>query len=64
MRLGFYIPEAMVDEMSARILQFPAMTLESIWRRGVSRVLPGTAAEKNALRDRMYTELQELEIVE
>ena len=59
-----YIPEALVDELCARILQFPALTLENFWRRSVSRVIPGTTAEKNALREQMYEELRGIDIVQ
>lgn len=40
------------------------MTLERLWRHGVARNLPGTAAEKNKLRDQMYAELSEVEIIQ
>ncbi|MBQ3878828.1 MAG: fibronectin type III-like domain-contianing protein, partial [Oscillospiraceae bacterium] len=59
-----YIPEKMVDDFAGRINQFPAMSLEMFWRRGVARSLPGTTEEKNALRDKLYAELSKVNIVE
>ena len=59
-----YIPEALLDDLSARIMQFPAMTLANFWRRTVSRSIPGTSSEKNMLRDQMYAELQNIDIVQ
>ena len=59
-----YIPAEMVDDFAARILVLPTMSLENFWRRNVARSLPGTAAEKNSLRDKLYAELSEIEIVE
>ena len=59
-----YIPEALVNDLRARILQFPALTLDGFWRRTASRALPGTAAEKSALREQMLSELREIDIVQ
>lgn len=59
-----YIPEKMVDDFAGRIMQFPAMSLEMFWRRSVSRSIPGTNEEKNALRDKLYAELSQIDIIQ
>jgi len=59
-----YIPEAMVNDFAARINQFPTMSLEMFWRRSVARSMAGTQEEKNAIRDKLYAELSQIDIVQ
>ncbi|MBP7401691.1 MAG: glycoside hydrolase family 3 C-terminal domain-containing protein [Clostridia bacterium] len=59
-----YIPAQAVDSMVARVTAMPNITLARLWSRTIHPMLDGTREEKDAIREKAYKELGEIEVIE
>ena len=59
-----YVPSDLIDSMIARVTLMPNITLSRIWSRAFHPMLDGTREEKNAIRDKVFRELGEIEVIE